>query len=96
MPLRLGLRRLPRLLYEKFRDDLINHLVNQRAHFIRGFGLDGMGDKNWLVLREAERGTLGLRGTHELGRSDIRGRDSAVFEGDYIVRTARNAAPSIA
>lgn len=54
-PSPLGLRRLPRLLCEKFRDDLINHLVNQRAHFIRGFRLDGMRDKNRLVLWEAKR-----------------------------------------
>ena len=49
-----------------------------------------------LILRHAKRRTLRMRCAFEFYRRDIGGRDSMLFKIDYIVRTARNAAPSIA
>ena len=52
--------------------------------------------ENWLVLWHAQSGTLGMGGFDELGGRDISGRNPLLFQGDDIVRTARDAGPSIA
>jgi len=43
-------RRLLHFLFEEFGDNLVNDLIDQRTNFIWCFGLDWMGDENWLVL----------------------------------------------
>ena len=52
-------------------------------------------DEDWLVFRHAKDGALGVGGTNEFGRGDVCGRDALLFKVDNIVRTARNAGPSI-
>ena len=91
--------RLGGLLYlvsEQLGDDLVNDLVGQGADLVPGFGLNGMLNENRLVVRHAKGGALGVGRTDEFGRGHIGGRNSLLFKIDDIVRTARNAAPSIA
>ena len=47
------LRRLLRFLAEEFGDDLVNDLIDQRANFIRRFGLNRVSDENWFILRQS-------------------------------------------
>jgi|GEM_PF-6484140 len=53
-PLQL-LRRLLHFLFEQFGDDLLDHLIGERADFFGCFGLDRMRDKNRFVLCHAQR-----------------------------------------
>ena len=77
-------------------NDLVKDLIGQGANLVLSFGLDGMLNQNRLVVRHAKGGALGVGGTDKFGRGHICGRNSLFFKIDDIVRTARNAAPSIA
>lgn len=82
-------------LFQQFSNDLIDDLIGQGADLIFGLGLDGMFDEDRLVLGHTQGGALGVGGANEFGRSHISGRDTLFFKMNNIVRTARNAAPSI-
>ena len=84
------------LVSQQLGDDLVYDLVGQAADLVLGFGLDRMLYQNRFVVRHAERGALGVGRTDEFGGGHISGRNPLFFKIDYIVRTARNAAPSIA
>jgi hypothetical protein len=83
-------------LFQKLRDDLLNHLIGQGADFLLRLRLNRVLDEDRFVLGHAERCALGMGSTDEFGGCDIGGRDSLLFKVDNIVRTARNAGPSIA
>jgi hypothetical protein len=53
-------------------------------------------DENRLVLWHAQGIALRMGCADELGRGDVSGRDAFFLEVDDIVRTARDARPSIA
>ena len=92
----MALCRFLRFLLEQLANDLINHLIGECADFFLRLWLDGMLNQNRFVLRHAESRALRMGSANEFGRRHIRGRDALFFKVDYIVRTARNAGPSIA
>jgi hypothetical protein len=89
-------RRLLFFLLKELGDNLVDHLIGQGADFILRLWLNRVLDENGLVLWHAERRALRMGGANELGGCDVRGGNALLFEVDYIVRTARNAGPSIA
>ena len=90
------LRRLLFFVPQQFGYNLVHDLINQPPDFVRQFGLNGMGNQNRLVLRHAKCCTLGMGSSQKLSRGHICGRDAFFFKTNNIVRTARNAAASIA
>lgn len=92
----LVLRRLLYFLLEQCGDDLVDHLIRQRPDFLGGFGLNRMRNQNRLVLRHAESSTLRVGSGEKFGCGHVGGGKAFFFEIDDIVRTARDARPSIA
>lgn len=90
------LRRLLHFLFEQLTNDLINDLIRKRTDFVLGLRLNRMLNKDRLVLRHAQGRTLGVGSANEFGGGHVRGWDALFFKVDNIVRTARNAGPSIA
>jgi len=90
------LRRLLHFLFQQLGNDLADHLISQRLHLIRELRLDRVWYQDWLVLRHSQSSTLGMRCANELGGGNVSGRDPLLLKVDNIVRTARDAAPSIA
>lgn len=85
-----------RALFQQFGNDLVDHLIGQCPHLILGLRLDWMLYEDWLVLWHAKGVALRMGGADELGRGDVSGRNAFFLEVDDIVRTARDARPSIA
>jgi len=48
------LRRLPHSLFQQLGDDLVNHLIGQRPHFVLRLGLDRVLYQDRLILRHAQ------------------------------------------
>ena len=90
------LRCLLHFLFQQLSNDLVDHLIGQRPHLIRELRLDRVRDQNWLVLRHPQSSTLRMRCADELGGGNVGGRNPLLLKVDNIVRTARDAAPSIA
>ena len=90
------LRRLLHFLFQQFGNDLVDHLIGQRSYLVLGLGLDGMRHQDRLVLRHPQRSTLRMSCADELGGGNVGGRNPLLLKVDNIVRTARDAAPSIA
>lgn len=76
-------------------NDLVKDLIGQSSDLVLGFGLDGMFDEDRFVLGHTQGGALGVGGSNKFGCGHICSRNTFFFKGDNVVRTARNAAPSI-
>ena len=85
-----------RLLPQQLGHDLVHHLIGQRLYLLLGLGLNRMRHEDRFVLRQPQSATLRMGRFDELGGGDIRGRNPLLLKRDDIVRTARDAAPSIA
>ena len=94
--LEAGLRRLLHSLFQQLGDDLFDHLIGQRSYLVRQLGLDRVWHQDRLVLRHPQGSALRMSRAKELSGGNVRGRNPLLFKVDHIVRTARNAAPSIA
>ena len=83
-------------LFQQLRNDLIDDLVGQGADFVLSFWLNWMLHQDRLVLGHAQGRALRMCGANKFRGRYICGRDAFFFKVYYIVRTARNAGPSIA
>ena len=95
----LGERSLCRLLFsviEQLADNLVNDLIRQGSDFVLGLGLNRMLNQNRLILRHPKRRALGVGRTDKFRSGDVCRWDTVFFKVDNIVRTARDAGPSIA
>ena len=95
-PLTVRLRCLLHFLFQQFGNDLVDHLIGQRSYLVLGLGLDWVWDQDRIVLRHPQRSTLCMSCADELGGGHVGGRNPLLLKVDNIVRTARDAAPSIA
>ena len=81
---------------EQLADNLVNDLIRQGSDFILGLGLNRMRHQNRLILRHPQRRALGVGRADKFRGGDVGRWDTVFFKVDDIVRTARDAGPSIA
>ena len=83
-------------MFEELADNLVNDLIRQSSDFVLGLGLNRVRDQDRLILRHPKRGALGIGRTDKFRSGDVCRWDTVFFKVDDIVRTARDAGPSIA
>ena len=83
-------------MFEQLADNLVNDLIRQGSDFILGLGLNRMRHQNRLILRHPKRRALGIGRADKFRGGDVGRWDTVFFKVDDIVRTARDAGPSIA
>ena len=91
-----SLRRLLLFVFKQLADNLVNDLIRQSSDFGLGLGLNRMRHQNRLVLSHPQCGALRVGRTDKFRSGHVCRWDTLFFKVDDIVRTARDASPSIA